>query len=175
MSTLFQRLAILRREVQRTQAEVELLCDAAGDHDDDLVSQLWEAAAFLKQAVEYLMPVGEHIDRDLQSTQPVTVDATAMSHVAPITAPVRLRPDPDLDTAVALDQARAVVDLLQRAAAHRAIEPPSNEESLARTLHGVRALLDKVRGALWPERQEPQARREDIVMSAEYPAQPNRE
>jgi hypothetical protein len=57
-----------------------------------------------------------------------------------------------LDTAdIALGQALGIVDLLQGAAAHGAIEPPSNEESLARTLAVVRDLLEKVRGALFPE------------------------
>jgi hypothetical protein len=49
------------------------------------------------------------------------------------------------DAERALSQARAIIDLLQGAAAHGAIEPPSNEESLAQTLGVVRDLLDTIR------------------------------
>jgi hypothetical protein len=50
----------------------------------------------------------------------------------------------------ALGRARAIVDLLQGAAAHEAIEPPANDESLALALGLVRDLLDEVESAIWP-------------------------
>jgi len=57
----------------------------------------------------------------------------------------------ELDTAQsALFQARAIVDVLQGAAAHGALEPPSNEESLARTLSVVLDLLDRVQENVFP-------------------------
>jgi hypothetical protein len=66
--------------------------------------------------------------------------------------PTPPRPGRDLDTAeVALGQAIGIVDLLQGAATFGAIEPPSNHESLARTLAIVLELLDKTHGAIFPE------------------------
>jgi len=54
----------------------------------------------------------------------------------------------DLTTAEeALGRARGIVDLLQGAAAHEAIEPPSNHDSLAQALGVVRDLLDDVKSA----------------------------
>jgi hypothetical protein len=55
----------------------------------------------------------------------------------------------------ALTQARAIVDLLQGAAAHAAIEPPSNGESLACTLGVVLELLDTAHSGIWPEGVRP--------------------
>jgi hypothetical protein len=54
----------------------------------------------------------------------------------------------------ALDRAHAIVDLLQGAAAHGAIEPPANDESLARALDVVLDLLDEVKSAIWPAQEE---------------------
>lgn len=64
-------------------------------------------------------------------------------------APPRSRRD--LEAAeVPLEQAIAIVDLLQGAACHAAIEPPANEESLARALAVVLDLLNTVRGVVFP-------------------------
>jgi hypothetical protein len=49
-----------------------------------------------------------------------------------------------------LANAEAIIDLLQGAAAHGAIEEPANNESLARALSVVRELLEDVRVCLWP-------------------------
>lgn len=54
----------------------------------------------------------------------------------------------------ALARARGIVDLLQGAAAHEAIEPPSNHDSLAQALGVVRDLLDEVESAIWPRQEE---------------------
>jgi hypothetical protein len=54
----------------------------------------------------------------------------------------------------AFSRARAIVDLLQGAAAHEAIEPPANDESLAIALGLVRDLLDEVESAIWPAQEE---------------------
>ncbi len=51
----------------------------------------------------------------------------------------------------ALTAAHAIVDLLQGAAAHGAIEPPSNEESLAQVLGVARDLIEEAQQALWPQ------------------------
>ncbi len=51
---------------------------------------------------------------------------------------------------IALAQAHGIIDLLQGAACHGAIEPPANDESLARSLEVVLQLLEQVRSALWP-------------------------
>lgn len=50
----------------------------------------------------------------------------------------------------ALIRALAILDILQGAAAFGAIEPPSNEESLAQTLDVVRDLIEEAQEALWP-------------------------
>jgi hypothetical protein len=50
-----------------------------------------------------------------------------------------------------LSRAIALVDLLQGAACHGAIEPPANEESLARALAVVRDLLEDAHRTLFPE------------------------
>jgi hypothetical protein len=52
-----------------------------------------------------------------------------------------------------LGRARAIVDLLQGAAAHGAIEPPVNDESLARALGVVLDLLDEVQSSIWPPQE----------------------
>jgi hypothetical protein len=59
------------------------------------------------------------------------------------------------DAERAVTRARAIVDLLQGAAAHGAIEPPSNGESLACTLDAVRDLLDTAYDGIWPEGVRP--------------------
>ncbi|HXO64048.1 MAG TPA: hypothetical protein VN882_05055 [Steroidobacteraceae bacterium] len=69
-----------------------------------------------------------------------------------MSAVTSIRPGRDLGAAeITLSQAIGIVDLLQGAAARGAIEPPSNEESLARTLAVVLELLDKTHGAIFPE------------------------
>jgi hypothetical protein len=66
-----------------------------------------------------------------------------------------LKPPQDLTAAEeCLARARGIVDLLQGAAAHEAIEPPSNNESLAQTLGVVRELLDGVASAIWPAQED---------------------
>lgn len=50
----------------------------------------------------------------------------------------------------ALTAAHAIIDLTQAAAAHGAIEPPSNEETLAQVLGVARDLIEEAQQALWP-------------------------
>lgn len=58
----------------------------------------------------------------------------------------------DLDAAnQALLKAKSLVDLLQGAAAHGAIEPPANDESLACALEMVFELLETVETGIWPQ------------------------
>jgi hypothetical protein len=77
------------------------------------------------------------------------MDNERIFNVTPISPAATWKPD--LDTAgEALARARGIVDLLQGAAAHGAIEPPSNEGSLADTLEVVLGLLDEVKGAVLP-------------------------
>jgi hypothetical protein len=72
-------------------------------------------------------------------------------NVTPICAGKARNPDQDLDAAQqALKRAQALVDLLQGAAAHGAIEPPANEESLASALGIVFDLLEEVENNIWP-------------------------
>lgn len=59
-ATLFWRLAVLRRQLERARAEIEQLSTKATD--DDLVDQLQEARGFIAEAVSYLTPADEHFD-----------------------------------------------------------------------------------------------------------------
>ena len=59
-ATLFWRLAVLRRQLERTGQEIEVLGQMTAD--DDLVNSLHEARKFVDQAVEYLTPTAEHSD-----------------------------------------------------------------------------------------------------------------
>lgn len=54
------------------------------------------------------------------------------------------------DAGDTLYRARAILDLLQGAAAHGAIEPPSNGESLAQALGVVIELIDEASNAICP-------------------------
>ncbi len=79
-ATLFWRLAVLRRGIERTRAEIESLCDVSGvpatpPYDDDLVCQLREAASNLEEVEELLKPAPEHVDRDLQTMRPIAPEA----------------------------------------------------------------------------------------------------
>jgi len=69
-ATLFWRLAVLRRQLERTRLEIKELCAAVGPTDDDenledLVAQMHEAAGFLSEAVTYLTPYVGHVDQPL--------------------------------------------------------------------------------------------------------------
>jgi hypothetical protein len=77
-----------------------------------------------------------------------------MNNVTPIgSGPRSVRRDVDV-AEVALQQAIGIIDVLQGAAAHGSIEPPSNEESLARVLAVVLDLLEKVQVSIWPPTPE---------------------
>lgn len=72
-ATLFWRLAVLRRQLQRTRLEINELCTAVGPTDDDenledLVAQMHEAAGFLVEAITYLTPYVGHVDRSLPAS-----------------------------------------------------------------------------------------------------------
>jgi len=74
-ATLFWRLAVLRRGIERTRCEIQSLRqDAATIEDEgvsDLMAQLSESAKFLQSAADYLKPEAEHPDLDLQTMRPV--------------------------------------------------------------------------------------------------------
>ena len=61
---------------------------------------------------------------------------------------------------IALSRAIGIVDLLQGAAAHGAIEEPSNHESLARALATVLDLLEEAHGTMFPEHSDEAADQE---------------
>jgi hypothetical protein len=70
-ATLFWRLAVLRRGIERTRSEIQSLREAAAGAQDegicDLMAQLSEASSFLDSAADYLRPEAEHPDLDLQA------------------------------------------------------------------------------------------------------------
>jgi hypothetical protein len=59
-ATLFWRLAVLRRQLERAGTEIGLLSQMS--RDEDLMCQLDEARRFVVQAVDYLTPDPEHSD-----------------------------------------------------------------------------------------------------------------
>jgi hypothetical protein len=65
--TLFQRLAVLRRQLERARADIESLRAACvgGEEAEDLGAQLYEADSLLKSSVDYLTPTEQHVDRPL--------------------------------------------------------------------------------------------------------------
>ena len=59
-ATLFWRLAVLRRQLERQATEIELLGQMTTD--EDLACSLHEAREFVDQAVTYLTPEPGHTD-----------------------------------------------------------------------------------------------------------------
>jgi hypothetical protein len=63
-ATLFWRLAVLRRQLERARVEADLLSQLS--QDEDLSSQLSEASRFVGEAVDYLAPAPEHVDNAVE-------------------------------------------------------------------------------------------------------------
>ena len=69
-ATLFWRLSVLRRQLERARAETALLRTIAAACDDDLGDQLYEAGAFIGEAINYLTPAEEHVDCAVEPEEP---------------------------------------------------------------------------------------------------------